>query len=723
MKDSTNPMSMVQLQVEASGVAVININQPQRSVNLLNPELIAALASGVESVLGRDEIKGAVITSSKAGFIAGADLRELAEAYTQGISAHTAARRFSRENALLRRIETGGKPFVAAMNGVALGGGLELALACHHRLLVDHPKALIGLPEVTVGLLPGGGGTQRLPRLIGIEAALLLLLDGAPVSPRRAFALGIVDALVGADDLVAAACEWVLLHPQAVQPWDVPGYRIPGGSGPLAEHANRSFAGQTADIRRRTQDNYPAPVAILSAVYEGTQLSIDQGLAVEARYFGQLLAGPVARNLMRTMFINRGRADKLERRPAAVARSQVRRLGVLGAGMMGRGIARVAAQAGIQVILLDSEQTVAERGKAAIRAGLEKDAARHGETSEAVDSVLDRITAVQDFPLLAGCDLVIEAVFENRAVKADVIRRTAQYLPASAVLASNTSTLPISALAECGQRPAQFIGLHFFSPVERMPLVEVIVGRQTASDTLAKALDVVAQLRRTPIVVNDSPGFYTSRIFCSYIDEGMAMLVEGIAPALIENAARMAGMATGPLAVTDEVSLDLQMRVVEQAQADGLPQERLRLHAQPVIAKLNALGRLGRKSGGGFYAFAGGTKRLWPGLAALYPPREQQPEVQEVIDRLLFIQALESARCMEEGVVTAPMDADLGAVLGLGFPRWTGGPISFIDTLGIESFVSRCTQLAVHGTRFEPSAWLRERAERGVSFYEEKPHA
>lgn len=717
-------MSTVQLRVEASGVAVLTLDQPDRPVNLFSPELVAELESAVESVLARDDIKGAVLTSAKAGFIVGADLKELVNVYARGISAQEAALRFNRENHLFRRIETGGKPFVAALNGLALGGGLELALACHHRLLVDHPKALVGLPEVTVGLLPAGGGTQRLPRLIGIEKALPLLLEGTLLAPRQALELGIVDELVCADGLVAKACEWVLMHLQVAQPWDLKGYRVPDGCGPMAEHANRSFALQMTKIRKRTQDNYPAPIAILSAVYEGTQLPIDQGLAVEARYFGQLLASPVARNLMRTLFINKGRADKLARRPVEVPPSKVERLAVLGAGMMGSGIARVAAQAGIQVVLLDSDCLLAERGKVLIRAGLEKEAARRGEPLDGVEAVLARITPTEDFVQLANCDLVIEAVFESRAVKADVIRRSEEHLPPSAVFASNTSTLPISSLAELSLRPSQFIGLHFFSPVERMPLVEVILGQQTTADSLARALDFVAQLRKTPIVVNDSPGFFTSRIFCSYVDEGMAMLAEGISPALIENAARMAGLATGPLAVTDEVSLDLQKRVVEQALADGLAPERLRQHAQPVIERFNALGRHGRKSGGGFYEFPkDGTKHLWPGLAELYPPLEHQPEVQEVIDRLLFIQALESVRCMEEGVITDPMDADIGAILGLGFPSWTGGPMSFIDTLGLEPFIGRCEQLTVHGARFQPSAWLLDRIGRRVTFYQGNLHA
>lgn len=711
-------MSTVQTHVEDSGVAVITIDQPESTVNLLTPELVQDLEHAVELVLSRDDVKGAVITSAKAGFIAGADLKALTSDFERGISQVEASHRFRRENLLFRRIETGGKPFVAALNGLALGGGLELALACHHRMLVDHPKALVGLPEVTVGLLPAGGGTQRLPRLIGIEQALPLLLEGTLLTPPQALNAGVVSELVSDSSLLVKAKEWVLAHPDASQPWENKGFKIRDGAGPMAEHANRSFAQQMAQVRKRTQDNYPAPVAILSAVYEGTQLPFDLGLAVEARYFGQLLADPVARNLMRTLFVNKGRADKLVRRPLEIPKTAVQRVAILGAGMMGAGIARVAAKAGMQVVLLDSNQALADRGKQSIRTGLEKEAARAGLPASGVDTVLSNIIATEDYSQLSLCDLVIEAVYESREVKAEVYRRAEEYLPDSAVLASNTSTLPISGLAELSKRRDQFIGLHFFSPVERMQLVEIILGEQTTPCTLARAMDFVAMLRKTPIIVNDSPGFFTSRIFCSYIDEGMAMLGEGVAPALIENAARMAGLATGPLAVTDEVSLDLQKRVVDQALADGLPANRLRQHAQPVIDQFNSLGRLGRKTGGGFHEFpSGGVKHLWAGLADLYPELPVQPHVQEVMDRLLFIQALESARCMEEGVITDPTDADLGAILGLGFPTWTGGPLSYIDTLGAAKFVERCEQLAVHGERFKPSAWLMSRASHHVTFY------
>lgn len=712
-------MNTLRIERDGDGIVVITIDLPERSVNIFTEEFVTDLSAAVNHVLDDATVSGAILTSSKAAFIAGADLKALVDAYDLGVDAATAARRFTRETAVMRRIETGGKPFVAALNGLALGGGLELALACHYRVLVDTPSAQVGLPEVTVGLLPAGGGTQRLPRMLGIEKALPLLLEGVSLKPAQALELGIVDEVVPAGQLLATARRWLAGAPCAVKPWDAKGFHVPGGVGCLAPHAIRSFQFGTTQAKALGADNYPARLAILSAVFEGSQLPFDKALEVEAKYFGTLLANPVARNLMRTLFINKGAADKLARRPHGPAKSQVSKLGVLGAGMMGAGIAYAAAVAGIQVTLLDTDAAAAERGKAYSASLLEKAVGRQVQTREYADALLGRITPSTDFSTLSGCDMVIEAVFENREVKAQVIANAQAWMPAHAIFASNTSTLPITGLGEYFARPEQFIGLHFFSPVERMPLVEVIVGRSTSTDTIARALDLVGQLRKTPILVNDSPGFYTSRVFCTYIDEGMAMLAEGVNPALVENAARLAGMATGPLAVTDEVSLDLQKKVIDQAHEDQLPSKHLRLHAKPVVERLVALNRLGRKNGGGFYEFPpGAKKRLWPGLLDSFPLAAVQPPVEMVKDRLLYIQALETARCLEEGVLSDPADADLGAVLGIGFAQWTGGTLSLIDTLGIGAFVSRCDTLANQfGERFRPSAWLRERAVRGDTFH------
>lgn len=715
----SNAMNTLKLDLGADGVAIITINLPDRPVNVFTPAFVNDLQAAVEEVLTNVAIRGAVLTSGKSGFIAGADLKDLVDAFDQGIDAVQASHRFDRENAVMRRIETGGKPFVAALNGLALGGGLELALACHRRLLVNDPKAIVGLPEVTVGLLPAGGGTQRLPRLIGIEKALPLLIEGNTLKPAQALQLGIVDELVDVTGLLEQARRWVLDNPQASQAWDVKGYRIPGDAGCLAAHATRSFQFGTTLAKAAGAQNYPARLAILSAVFEGTQLPMDKALAVEAKYFGTLLTNPVARNLMRTMFINKGAADKLVRRPVGPAKSTVRKLGVVGAGMMGAGIAYVSAAAGVQVMLLDTNADAAARGKDYSRRILDKAIERGTQTRDKADAILALIEPCSDYAAFDGCDLVIEAVFENREVKASVIGKTEAVLAPDAVFASNTSTLPITGLAECSERPDHFIGLHFFSPVERMPLVEVIVGKKTSEQTIARALDFVGQLRKTPILVNDSPGFYTSRIFSTYTDEGMAMLAEGVNPALIENAARLASAATSPLAVTDEVSLDLQKSVIDQAHKDGLEEKFLRLHARPVVELMNFLGRLGRKSSGGFYEFPqGGKKHLWQGLAEHFPRAAQQLDVETVKDRLLYIQALETARCVEEGVLNDAADADLGSILGLGFPSWTGGTLSLIDTLGAQAFVTRCDELAdAFGERFRPSVWLRARAERGERFH------
>lgn len=714
-------MSTITLTLGDDGIALLAIDVPGRPQNVFTEAFAADLADAVERVATDPSVKGAVITSGKAGgFMVGADLKDLVGAYERGVTAAEAAEWAVGASRLYRRMETCGKPFAAAINGLALGGGFELCLACHHRVLAEDSKGLVGLPEVTVGLLPGAGGTQRLPRLIGIERALPLLLDGTRLAPADALQIGVVDALAPAEEVVAHARAWVAANPEVLQPWDRKGFQVPGGAGPLAPHAGRTFMVGTTRLKSATRQNYPAPLAILSAVFEGTQVPIDVGLRIEAKYFGTLLSGPVARNLMRTLFINKGRADKLERRPAHVPKATIRKLGVLGAGMMGAGIAHVAAAAEMEVVLLDRTEDTATKGRCHAERMQARDVERGRTTREEADAVLARIVPTTRHEDLADCDLVVEAVFESRPIKAEVIQAAEAVMPAHALLASNTSTLSITSLAQTSNRPDRFIGIHFFSPVERMPLVEVIVGERTSAATIAHALDFVAQLRKTPVVVNDSPGFYTSRVFCSYIDEGMAMLADGVAPALIENAARMAGMATAPLAVTDEVSLDLQLLVVRQAEEDGLPDRFRRLHAQPVIRAFNDLGRLGRKTGGGFYDYpVDGRKRLWGGLRDLYPARAEQPDVEEVKKRLLYIQALESARCLEESVITHAADADIASILGLGFPTWTGGALSLIDTVGIGTFVEECRRFAgLYGPRFQPSGRLVELARRGEGLFQ-----
>ncbi len=709
----------IRYSVDGDGIAILLIDVADRPMNVITPGFRKDLAECVEKLAADPAVRGAVIGSAKSSFMAGADIKDMAAAFQRGLTAAEAAKFSGELNRLLRRLETCGKPIAAAVNGVALGGGFEVALACHYRVMSDDPKAGVGFPEVKIGLLPGAGGTQRTPRLIGVTEALRLISDGRPLGPQDALKKGLVNELAPAAELVERARQWILKGGDGVQPWDRKGFRVPGGAGMASPAAAQTFMVGTALAAKATMRNYPAPAAILSCVYEGTLLPMDAALAIESKYFGQLLAGPVARNLMRTMFINKGLADKLARRPAVPPKSQVRRLGILGAGMMGAGIAHVSALAGIDVVLLDSTLELAGKGKDYSRQLLSKDVAR-GKRSEAdAEAVLARIKPTVSYDDLAACDLVIEAVFENRDIKADVTRKTEAVIPKSSVFASNTSTLPISGLAQASRRPAQFIGIHFFSPVEKMPLVEVIVGKKTSEETLARALDYVAQLRKTPIVVNDSRGFYTSRCFGTFVTEGIAMLQEGVTAALVENGAKMAGMPVGPLAVADEVTIDLSWKIMRQTEQDLGRRFQKPVTYETVRRFVEELKRPGKRFGAGFYDYPKDAKKhLWAGLADVFQSAPMQPPVEEVEKRILCIQALEAARCMEEGVVTTAAEADLGSILGWGFPAWTGGTLSYIDTMGIREFVAECDRLAKrYGKRFKPSKWLRARAESNESFH------
>jgi len=713
--------TLIKLDVRADGVAVATIDMPDRSMNVISDALIAEFTGFADALATNASIKGAIITSGKSSFVAGADLREMqvkaARARSQPPQAVRAANgEFSR---LLRRIETCGKPVVAAITGTALGAGLEICLACHRRIVTDDPKAQLGLPEVKVGLLPGAGGTQRLPRMIGIQAALPLMLEGRALAPQEALQLGIVDAVVPAANLLTAARGWLAGSPSAVQPWDRKDFRMPGFVGQHTEEGAAYFMAATAGIQKKSWRNFPAPQAILRCVYEGTQVPIDQGLQIESTHFARLMCDPVSGNIVRTMFVNKQAADKLEARPIGFPTKSVRRLGVLGAGMMGQGIAFVSAAAGMDVVLLDRTAELAQAGKDYTRRLVEGGALGGRAGPEEGAGVLARITPTADYAALAGCDLVIEAVFEHRGIKGEVTKQAEAVIPKSAVFASNTSTLPITGLAEVFGRPDQFIGLHFFSPVDRMSLVEVIVGRKTSRGTIAQALDYVRQIRKTPIVVSDSRGFYTSRCFGVFPREGMTMLSEGVAPALIENASRMAGMPVGPLSVADEVSIELIYKVREQEIADVGSAYRPD-PADPVIdAFVEEHGRLGRKSGAGFYQYpATGRKHLWPELAKLYAPAALQQGLAEVQTRIMYRQAIEAVRCLEEGVISKPADGDLGAVLGWGFAPHTGGPFSMIDAIGIGRFVEVSDRLASqYGPRFSAPALLVRMAAEGRAFY------
>jgi 3-hydroxyacyl-CoA dehydrogenase/enoyl-CoA hydratase/3-hydroxybutyryl-CoA epimerase len=700
----------------ADGIATLTWNMADAPMNVLNERSMAAFGEAVRKAVADPQVKGVIITSARPEFIAGADLNMML-----AIEDAPGMMRFVTDlHALMRGIETGGKPFVAAINGTALGGGYEVALACHRRIAADNPKALIGLPEVGIGLLPGGGGTQRLPRMIGVRNALPFLLEGKKLAPAKALAAGLVDEVVPAGELLARAREWLLKDgaANAVQPWDRKGFKLPGG--PVQSPAGyETFTAGNAMLREKTFGNYPAPAAIMSCVYNGCQVDIETGCKVEMREFVKLAVGAEAKNMIRSLFFGITAANKLSARPQGVATAAYRKVGILGAGMMGAGIACAAAEAGLEAVLLDTSAELAERGKAYADARWAKQV-QQGRMSEAAQGKLAaRIRPTSDFASLDGCDIVVEAVFEDRALKAEVTRKAEAMLAPTAVFASNTSTLPITGLAQASARPANFIGLHFFSPAEKMPLVEIIRGQATSDDCLARAMDFVKALRKTPIVVNDSRGFYTSRVFSTYVGEGLTLLAEGVKPALIDNAGRMAGMPVGPLALADEVSLELMARIRRQTAAD-LGAGYVRSAIDEVCDRMvDQLGRPGKKGGKGFYDYPqGGSKRLWPGLAGIWRPAAQQPDVAEVKRRLMFIQSVEAVRCIEEGVVTAAIDADVGAILGWGFPPFLGGPIGQIHSRGIAAFVADCEQLAGrHGPRFAPPELLRRMARDNEAFY------
>lgn len=713
-------MKTIDYKVDAGGIAVLTIDIEDRSMNLMTAEFLQDLMTAIDRISSDDKVIGAVITSAKTSFMAGADLLHFVRSFDPAAKPQDVYAWCRNLQQTLRKMETCGKPVAAAINGTALGGGLEVCLACHYRVAADNPKAVLGQPEVTVGLIPGGGATQRLPRMIGIEKSLQLITQGTHLEPAEALELGIVNELVAPGSELAAAKNWVRESGDPEQPWDKKGFRIPGGAGLMNPSAIQTFMVGTALLQKMTDHNYPAPIAIMSAVYEGTVLPIDKALDVESKYFASMLMNPVSRNMIRTLFINKGAADKLVRRPKGPGPRPVRKLGILGAGMMGAGIAFVSARAGIGVVLLDTSKDKAEAGKDYSRGLLQKRIDRGRMSSDEAAGVLERIDTTTDFADLGACELVIEAVFEDRKIKAEVTAKTEAVVADDTILSSNTSTLPITGLARASSRPEQFIGIHFFSPVDKMPLVEVIVGEMTNDTAIAQALDYVRQIRKTPIVVNDSRGFYTSRVFGVFSREGISMLAEGINPALIENAARHAGMPVGPLAVTDEVTLELSYHVMQQAKAD-LADDYVASTADAVISKfVEELDRKGKRFGRGFYEYpAGGRKFLWPGLKDFYPLAVEQPSADEVKKRLLYSQAIETVRCMEEGVVTHPADADVGSVFGWGFPPYTGGTISFIETEGLKRFVAEADRLTkTYGERFAVPEQLRSMAENGQTFYQ-----
>jgi 3-hydroxyacyl-CoA dehydrogenase / enoyl-CoA hydratase / 3-hydroxybutyryl-CoA epimerase len=718
------------VEIDGDGIALVTWDAPGRSMNVIDAKVTEELSTIIEETTADAAVKGVVITSGKDSFCAGADLtmleglsRAFAElAAVQGEEAAMA--RFFEESRrwslLCRRIETCGKPWVAALNGTALGGGFELALACHRRIAADNPRARFGQPEVKVGLIPGAGGTQRIARMLPPSDALQFLLKGDQLQVNRAKAMKLVDAVVPKSDLIRTAKDWIKGGGSAKAPWDVDGFKLPGG--PVYSKAGiMVFTPANAIYRRETYDNYPAARAILQVVYEGLQLPMDQALRVESRWFAKILRSPQAAAMIRTLFVSMQELNKGARRPAKIPASELHKIGVIGAGFMGGAIAYVSALAGLEVVLIDRDPESAEKGKAHSYK-LMTDQINRGRASTADrDALLARITPTADFVELKDCELVIEAVFEDRKIKEEVISRTQNVLGENAIFGSNTSTLPITSLAAAFKDRARFIGIHFFSPVERMMLVEIIMGKETGDAALAMAMDFVRTIRKTPIVVNDSRGFYTSRVVGTYIREGHLMLAEGIPAALIENVARMAGMPVGPLALTDEVAVDLAWKILKATEADlggaAVDPKQKALLAEMVDKR----SRLGRKNGKGFYDYPqNAPKRLWPGLADLQPKQLNFDDIDIAVlkARLLGIQALESARCIEEKVVTDVREADVGSILGFGFAPFSGGTISYIDGMGAKNFVKLCSDLAAScGERFEPAKLLIDMANRGETFY------
>ncbi|TGN59726.1 3-hydroxyacyl-CoA dehydrogenase [Paracoccus liaowanqingii] len=707
------------------GVAIIIWDVPGKSMNVLSMEGATALDGLIDQALADAAVKGIVITSGKADFAAGMDLNVIAGMKDQGgaqgvfdgvMTLHHLLRKIERAGMDSKTLK-GGKPIASALPGTALGIGLELPLATHRIFAADNPKAKIGLPEIMVGIFPGGGGTTRLARKLGAMMAAPFLLEGKLSDPKKAKSAGLIDEVVA--DPVAAAREWVLSAKEAdlVKPWDAKGYKMPGGE-PFHPAGFMTFVGASAMVHGKTMGVYPAAKALLSAVYEGAMVPFDTALKIEARWFTHVLMNPSSAAMIRSLFINKEALEKGANRPAAPDQS-VRKVGILGAGMMGAGIAHVSAMAGIEVVLIDAQQASADKGKALSEGLLDKAISRKKATPEKKAEVLARITATTDYAALEGCDLVVEAVFEDPAVKAEVTKRAEAVIPADAIFATNTSTLPIGDLAQASSRPEQFIGIHFFSPVDKMLLVEIIKGRQTGPVAVAKALDFIRQIRKTPIVVNDARFFYANRCIIPYINEGIRMLAEGVNPTLIENAAKMMGMPLGPLQLVDETSIDLGVKIAKATRAamgDAYPDGAV----DEVLFGMADQDRLGRKANAGFYAYdeAGKRQGLWDGLDAQYPRSADQPDLHDVQHRLMFAQTLEAVRALEEGVLEDIREGDVGAILGWGFAPWTGGPFGWLDMLGAARAVEICDRLTVEqGDRFQVPALLRDMAETEGSFY------
>ncbi|MFC5729252.1 MULTISPECIES: 3-hydroxyacyl-CoA dehydrogenase NAD-binding domain-containing protein [Nocardioides] len=728
---TTDTQTAVRYERDADGIVTLTLDDPTSSANTMNELYLDSMEKAVDRLYEeKDDITGVVVASAKKTFFAGGNLKSMASA-TQDDAPEIFAMA-ERIKAGLRRLELFPKPVVAAINGAALGGGYEITLACQHRIAVDDSRIKIGLPEVTLGLLPGGGGVTRAVRKFGLQSALMdILLEGKQFSPADALKKGIVDELVSSqDELVPAAKAWLKANPEAaLNPWDAPGYKMPGGS-PKSPALAGFLPAFPALLRKQTKGAvYPAPRAILSAAVEGAQVDFDTASRIETRYFTNLVVNQGAKNMIQAFFTDLQAINSGSLRPQGIEPWKATKVGVLGAGMMGAGIAYVCAKAGMQVVLKDVEVANAEKGKAYSESILDKAISRGRSTEEKKAELLDRITATADPADLTGCDLVIEAVFEDPSLKSKVFAEIAPYVDKDALLCSNTSTLPITELATGVDRPADFIGLHFFSPVDKMPLVEIITGKETSDAALAKAYDVVQQIRKTPIVVNDSRGFYTSRVIGFMVNEGMAMLAEGVQPWSIERGTTSAGYPAPVLQLSDELNLELMSKIAkatrEAAERDG--SAHTEHPGTAVVDRMLAAGRAGRLRKAGFYDYdqeTGKRLSLWSGLGELFPVADEQPPIEDIRDRMLFAEALETAKCFEEGVITSAAAANIGSIMGIGFPPMTGGAAQFMTgyegrdgSIGLDAFLERADELAAkYGDRFRATPWLRELAASGKGF-------
>ena len=710
-------------------IVVLTLDDPTASANTMNELYKQGMGAAIDRLYAeKDEVAGVVVTSAKKTFFAGGNLKNMLAAGPD--DAQVIFEMGEGIKADLRRLEKLGKPVVAAINGAALGGGLEITLACHHRIVVDDPKVDLGLPEVTLGLLPGGGGVTRTVRMLGIQSALMdVLLQGPRFKPAQALEKGLVDQLVATrEDLVPAAKKWISEHADdpdaASNPWDRAGYKIPGGT-PSSPALAQFLPAFPAMLRKQTKGAlYPAARAIMATAIEGAQVDFDTASRIESRYLAELITGSNSKNMIQAFFFDLSAINGGSLRPAGVPKYTATKVGVLGAGMMGAGIAYSCARAGMEVVLKDVEQASADKGKAYSEKILAK-AVERGKMDEAKKAeILDRITATTEANDFKGCDLVIEAVFEDPSLKAKVFAEIQDVVNPDALLCSNTSTLPITELSGNVNRPADFLGLHFFSPVDKMPLVEIIKGAQTSEEAVAKALDVVQQIRKTPIVVNDSRGFYTSRVIGTMVNEGLAMLGEGVHPMSIERAATQAGYPVGTLQLSDELNMELMAKIAK-ATADAAGADHVEHPGTAVVNTMIEQGRPGRVRGAGFYDYdeTGRRATLWPGLKELFPPKEEPADIEDLKDRYLFIEALETAKCFEEGVIESAAAANIGSIMGIGYPPLTGGTAQFMQGYdgaagrGLPGFVARAEQLAEkYGDRFAPTARLKEMAQKGESF-------